>query len=137
MVDAFAQDRKPLSAGQVDLQLSMSSTGVWKQDAELDAIVEAAVRFLSLYKDVNPSDAHLKTKLLVEFEIVWREIIDPFLGTHSLLYRHFSDRGYLSQELLDPESYATLASVRRQVIQNRQHENLAASSGGAGNSTTE
>jgi hypothetical protein len=137
MIDAFVQERKALSAARVDLRLSMSSTGVWKQDAELDTIVEASARFLSLYMDVNPSDAHLKTKLLVEFEIVWREIIDPFLGTHPLLCRHFSDGGYLSQELLDPESYAMLTSIRRQVIQNRQHENVAASSSGAGNSATE
>ena len=110
----------------------MSFTGIWKQDAELQAIVQVAARFLSLYKDVIPSDPHLKKWLLLEFEVVWREIIDPFLVVHPLLSRHFSDGGYLSQELLGLELYAILNNIRKQVIQHRNREQRTASSSGVG-----
>ena len=78
----------------------------------------------------------LKAKLLMEFEIVWREIIDPFLGVHPLLSMHFSDGGYLSQELLGHSLYAILTNIRKQVIQNRKREQMAASSSDAGVSMT-
>jgi hypothetical protein len=135
IIDAFVQEGRSLSADQVDLQSSMSFTSVWKQDAELGAIVEVAGRFLSLYKDVSPSDAHLKAKLLMEFEVVWREIIDPFLSVHPSLSNRFSDGGYLSQELLGIELYAILTSIRKQIIQHRKREERADSSGGVGIST--
>jgi hypothetical protein len=136
-IDTFVQDREPISASRVNLQVCMSFTGIWKQDAELEPIVEAATCFLSLYKDVSPSEPHLKARLLMEFEIVWREIIDPFLVVHPLLSMHFSDGGYLSQELLGHSLYATLSNIRKQVIQNRKREQIAASSSDAGVSMTE
>ena len=137
MIDAFVQAEKPFSAGRVDLQVAMSFTSVWKQDAELQAISEVAVRFLALYKDVDPSDVHLKAKLLVEFEVVWREVIDPFLSIHPSLSRHFSGGGYLSKELLGPELYAILTGIRKQVIQSRKREQKAASSSTASISMSE
>lgn len=100
MIDSFIHHGKPISADEVDLTLSMSSTGVWKQGAELDAIVEVAARFLSLYKGVDPSNKDLKATLLEDFETVWRVIIDGLLSTHPMLGRHFSDGGYLIQELI-------------------------------------
>ena len=120
MIDAFVQEKKPYSAGRVDLQAAMNFTSVWKQDAELQAISEMAARFLSLYKDVNPSDVNLKTWLLMEFEVVWREVIDPFLAEDPLLSKQFSDGGYLSKELLGLDSYTILTGIRQQVIQNRK-----------------
>jgi hypothetical protein len=122
MIDAFVQKRKQLSASQVDLRLSMRSTGVWKQDAKLGAIVEVATSFLALYNDADPSDPHLKFNLLGEFEVVWREIIDHFLDKHRSPFWEFVNGGRLCQELLDPESYAILTSIRRQVIQKRKRE---------------
>jgi hypothetical protein len=138
MIDAFVQDREPLSESRVNLQVCMGFTGIWKQDAELEPIVEVGVRFLSLYKDVSPSESRLKAMLLVDFEIVWREIIDPFLGVHPLLSRHFSDGGYLSEELLGPDLYTMLTNIRKQVIRNRERERewMAASSSGASISLT-
>lgn len=122
MTDAFLQDGESLSTSRVNLQVCMSSTGIWKQDAELEPIVEAATCFLSLYKDVSPSEPHLKARLLMDFEVVWREIIDPFLGAHPLLSRHFSDGGYLSEELLGLDSYNILTNIRKQVIRNRERK---------------
>lgn len=39
MIDTFIQERMQLSASHIDLRVSMRSTGVWKQDAKLGAIV--------------------------------------------------------------------------------------------------
>lgn len=136
MIDAFVQDREPLSASRVNIPVCMSFTRIWKQDAELEPIVEMAVRFLSLYKDVSPSDPHLKAKLLVEFEVVWREIISPFLDVDPLLCKHFSDGGYLSQELFGPDLYTILTDIRKKIIQNRKREEVAASSSSASISLT-
>jgi hypothetical protein len=131
MTDAFAWGGKPLCTDQVDLQVVMAFTGIWKQDAKLQAIVQVAARFLSLYKDVNPSDPHLKRELLTEFEVVWREIIDPLLGVHPSLSRHFSDGGYLCPELLGLDLYDILTEIRKQVMQNRKRTQTAVSSSGA------
>jgi hypothetical protein len=136
-INTFVQDREPTSASRVNLQVAMAFTGIWKQNAELQAIVQVATRFLSLYKDVSPSDSHLKKRLLLEFEVVWREIIDPLLGVHPLLSRHFSDGGYLCSELLGLDLSAILTDIRMQIIQNRKRGRIAASSSGAGASMTE
>lgn len=106
----------------------MSSTGIWKQDAQLDKVVEVAARFLLLYKGVDSAGANLKGKLLVEFEVVWREVIDPFLDTHPMLSRRFSDGGHLSEELLGSESYATLKTIRKNVLRMRKEATEADSS---------
>jgi hypothetical protein len=79
-----------------------------------------AVYFLQLYKDVDPAAANLKVKLLMEFEVIWREVIDPFLGTHPLLSESFSDGGHLFQELLGPESYAILKTIRENFVRMRK-----------------
>jgi hypothetical protein len=120
MIEVFIQRQRPLATSQVILQLVMSSTGVWKQDAQLDTVARVATRFLLLYKDVDPAAANLKVKLLMEFEVVWREVIDPFLDAHPLLSKSFSDGGHLSEELLGPESYAILKTIRENVIRMRK-----------------
>jgi hypothetical protein len=137
MIDAFVQKRTPLSASQVDLGLSMRSTGVWKQDAKLGAIAEVAASFLALYNDADPSDPRLKLRLLGDFEVIWREVIDHFLDKRRPLFWEFVGGGHLFQDLLGPESYAMLTSIRKQVIQNRKREQGPGSSGGAGISITE
>ncbi|GAB7336533.1 hypothetical protein MBLNU13_g09809t1 [Cladosporium sp. NU13] len=106
MIDIFVQERMQVSVSHIDLQDTMRSTGVWKQDAKLDAIVEVAANFLALYKDVNPSDSLLKFNLLVDFEVVWREVIDHYFDKHRLSFWEFVDGGRLCQHLLDPEPYA-------------------------------
>jgi hypothetical protein len=130
MIEVFIQRQRPLATSQVILQLVMSSTGVWKQDAQLDTVARVATRFLLLYKDVDPAAANLKVKLLMEFEVVWREVIDPFLGTHPLLSKSFSDGGHLFEELLGPESYAILKTIREDVIRMRKEAMEAGSSCG-------
>jgi hypothetical protein len=120
MIRVFVQNQRPLATSQVNLQVVMSFTGVWKQDAQLETVVEVAVYFLQLYKDVDPAAANLKVKLLMEFEVVWREVIDPFLDAHPLLSKSFSDGGHLSEELLGPESYAILKTIRENVIRMRK-----------------
>lgn len=137
MIDTFVQEKKQLSASDVDLQLSMRSTEVWKQDAKLGAIVEVAANFLALYKDAVPSDPLLKFKLLGEFEVVWREVIDHYFDKRRMSFWEFVNGGRLCQNLLDPEPYAMLSSIRRQVIQKRHHDHRAAGSTGAGDSVTE
>jgi hypothetical protein len=79
----------------------------------------------------------MKFKLLDEFEVVWREIIDHFLDKRRSLFWEFVNGGRLCQELLDPESYAILTSIRRQVIQKRKREQWEASFSEAGISMTE
>jgi hypothetical protein len=69
MIRVFVQNRRPLATSQVNLQGVMSFTGVWKQNAQLETVVEVAVYFLQLYKDVDPAAANLKVKLLMEFEV--------------------------------------------------------------------
>jgi hypothetical protein len=120
MIRVFVQNQRPLATSQVNLQVVMSFTGVWKQDAQLETVVEVAVYFLQLYKDVDPTAANLKVRLLMEFEVVWREVIDPFLDAHPLLSKSFSDGGHLSEELLGPESYAILKTIRENVIRMRK-----------------
>lgn len=131
MVEIFMQQKKAVSTSQVNLQQAMSFAGIWKDDAQLDTIVEVATRFLLLYKDVDPSHADLKTKLLFEFEVVWREIIDPFLSTHLLTYRDFREGGTLFPELLGPETCIMLKSIRTNVLRARQRGSDAVSSSGA------
>lgn len=130
MIGVFAQHGRAPSNTQVDLGRLMSSTGIWKQDAQLDKVVEVAARFLLLYKDVDSADAKLKGKLLVEFEVLWREVIDPFISIHPLLSRHFSDGGHLFPELLGSESYASLRTIRTNILRMRKEEEEAGSSCG-------
>jgi hypothetical protein len=137
MIDTFVQERTQLSASHIDFRVSMRSTGVWKQDAKLGAIVEVAANFLALYKDVILSDPLLKFKLLSEFEVVWRELIDHYFDKRRISFWEFVNGGHLCQNLLDPEPYAMLSSIRRQVIQKRQHDQMVASSAGMGDSMTE
>jgi hypothetical protein len=128
MIEDFVQQRSTLSNTRVDLRLLMSSTGIWKQDAQLDTVVEVAARFLLLYSGVEPAAASLKVELLREFEIVWREVIDPFLGTHPSLSKNFSDGGHLLPKLLGPESHEILQSIRADVIRTREEAKEAGSS---------
>ena len=137
MIDTFVQEKIQLSASRIDLRESMRSTGVWKQGAKLGAIVEVAANFLALYKDAIPSDPRLKFNLLAEFEVVWREVIDHYFDKRRLPFWEFVDGGRLCQNLLDPEPYAMLSSIRRQVIQKRQHDQMVASSTSAVEPTTE
>lgn len=130
MIEVFIQQRSTLSSTRVDLRLLMSSTGIWKQDAQLDPVAEVATRFLLLYSGVDPAAATLKARLLMEFEVVWREVIDPFLSTHPLLSKNFSDGGHLFEELLGPESYAALKTIRENVIRMRKKAAEAGSSCG-------
>ena len=130
MTEAFVQQRSALSDTRVDLRLLMSSTGIWKQDAQLDTVVEVATCFLLLFSGVDPAAANLKVGLLREFEIVWREVIDPFLSTHPSLSKNFSDGGHLFPELLGPESHATLNSIRANVIRARKEAEEAGNSRG-------
>ena len=130
MIEDFVQQRSTLSNTRVDLRLLMSSTGIWKQDAQLDTVVAVATRFLLLYNGVDPAAAKLKAALLREFEIVWREVIDPFLGTHPLLFKNFSDGGHLLPKLLDPESHEILQSIRANVIRTRKEAKEAGNSRG-------
>lgn len=136
MIDTFVQEGMQLSASRVDLRVSMHSTGVWKQGAKLGAIVEVAANFLALYKDAVPSDPLLKVNLLVDFEVVWREVIDHYFDKRRLSFWEFVDGGRLYQNLLDPEPYTMLSSIRRQVIQKRQHVQMVANSTGAVEPTT-
>jgi hypothetical protein len=115
MTEAFVQQRSALSNTQVDLRLLMSSTGIWKQDAQLDTVVKVATCFLLLYHGVDPAAADLRVQLLMEFEVVWRQVIDPFLST-SPLSKNFSDGGHLFSELLGSELHETLQSIRANVI---------------------
>lgn len=130
MIEDFFQQKSALSNIRVDLRLLMSSTGIWKQDAQLDTVVAVATRFLLLYNGVDPAAAKLKAALLREFEIVWREVIDPFLGTHPLLFKNFSDGGHLLPKLLDPESHEILQSIRANVIRTRKEAKEAGNSHG-------
>lgn len=108
----------------------MSSTGIWKQDAQLDTVVEVATCFLLLFSGVDPAAANLKVGLLREFEIVWREVIDPFLSTHPSLSKNFSGGGHLFPELLGPESHEILQSIRANVIRTRKEAKEAGNSRG-------
>lgn len=137
MVEAFIQQRKAVSTSQVNLQQAMSFTGIWKDGAQLDTIVEVTTRFLLLYKDFSPSHADLKAKLLLEFEVVWREVIDSFLSTHPSTSRDFREGGTLLQQLLGPEIYTMLSSIRTNIIRSRQRETGADSSSGAALPTSE
>lgn len=130
MIEVFIQQRSTLSSTRVDLRLLMSSTGIWKQDAQLDTVAEVATHFLLLYNGVDPAVATLKVKLLMEFEVVWREVIDPFLSTHPLISKNFYDGGHLFEELLGPESYAILKTIRENVIRVRKKVAEASSSCG-------
>jgi hypothetical protein len=133
MTEAFVQQRSALSNTRVDLRLLMSSTGIWKQDAQaaqLDTVVEVATCFLLLFSGVDPAAANLKFELLREFEIVWREVIDPFLSTDPSLSKNFSGGGHLFPELLGPESHATLNSIRANVIRARKEAEEAGNSRG-------
>ena len=130
MTEAFVQQRSALSDTRVDLRLLMSSTGIWKQDAQLDTVVEVATCFLLLFSGVDPAAANLKVGLLREFEIVWREVIDPFLSTHPSLSKNFSDGGHLFSELLGPESHEILQSIRANVIRTRKEAKEAGNSRG-------
>jgi hypothetical protein len=95
-----------------------------------------AANFLALYKDAVPSNPLLKFNLLEDFEVVWREVIDHYFDKRRLSLWEFVDGGRLRQNLLDPEPYAMLSSIRRQVIQKRQHVQMVANSTGAVESTT-
>lgn len=130
MIEVFVQQRSTLSSTRIDLRLLRSSTGIWKQDAQLDTVAEVATHFLLLYNGVDPAAANLKAKLLMEFEVVWREVIDPFLSTHPLLSKNFSDGGHLFEELVGPESYAILKTIRGNVIRMRKKAAEAGSSSG-------
>lgn len=130
MTEDFVQQRSALSNTRVDLRSLMSSTGIWKQDAQLDTVAEVATCFLLLYHGVDPADANLGVQLLTEFEVVWREVIDPFLSADRSLFRNFSDGGHLVQELLGPELYATLKSIREDVIRTRKKAEEAGGSRG-------
>lgn len=130
MIEVFVQQRSTLSSTRIDLRLLMSSTGIWKQGAQLDTVVEVATRFLLLYNGVDPAVATLKARFLMDFEVVWREVIDPFLSTHPLLSKNFSDGGHLFEELVGPESYAILKTIRGNVIRMRKKAAEAGSSSG-------
>lgn len=130
MIEVFVQQRSTLSSTRIDLRLLMSSTGIWKQGAQLDTVVEVATRFLLLYNGVDPAVATLKVRFLMDFEVVWREVIDPFLSTHPLLSKNFSDGGHLFEELVGPESYAILKTIRGNVIRMRKKAAEAGSSSG-------
>jgi hypothetical protein len=92
---------------------------------------------LGLYNDADPSDPLLKFKLLGEFEVVWREVIDHFLDKRHSLFWEFVDGGHLVPDLLDPGSYAILTNIRKHVIQDRKREQSAAIPGGGSKSMTE
>lgn len=84
-----------------------------------------------LYKEVGPSRADLNIKLLLEFEVVWREVIDPFISTHPTTSKSFCEGDTLFQELLGPETHTILRNLRSNVVRSWEREKDTGGSIGA------
>jgi hypothetical protein len=57
----------------------MKATGKWQQNADLKNIFALAAWILQLYKDVDPSDPGLVSKICNDCDTIWKRVILPML----------------------------------------------------------
>lgn len=116
IVDVVVQQHEPLNArAEINLWYPMRDTGVWKSNAQLGGIVALAVEILKLYADIELPDPHLGTKVLTDFEEIWRHMIDPVFesGSQSRMIRQFRGGGWLRKILLGADMYERMTRIRK------------------------
>lgn len=90
----------------------MRDTGAWKPDVQLQTVVDLSMEVLRVYREEDLLRPDLVLELLKDFEVMWLEVIDPMLDNGSELLRLFADGGYIRKNLLGPELYEKMTTIR-------------------------
>lgn len=97
----------------------MRTTGAWRPDVQLQTVVDLSTEVLRVYGDVNFSQSDLVLDILKDFEVMWLEVLDPMLNNGSELLRLFADGGYIRKNLLGPELYEKMTTIRNGLKRDR------------------
>jgi len=113
IVDVVVQQGGVLNAGEeINLWYPMRETRVWKANPQLRGIVQLSVEILKMFRGVHLPDAEIKSKVLGDFEEIWRYMVDPLLEKEPILLRQFIGGGWLRKELLGNDLHQQMTEIR-------------------------
>lgn len=113
IVDVVVQQGEVLNADEeINLWYPMRDTRVWKANAQLGGIVQLSVEILKMFRGVHLPDAEIMSKVLGDFEEIWRYMIDPLFEREQILLRQFVGGGWLRKDLLGDHLHQWMTEIR-------------------------
>lgn len=113
IVEVVVRQNKTLRPeAKIDLRFPMRATGAWRPDVQLQTVVDLSFEVLRVYGDVDFSHSDLVLDILKDFEVMWLEVLDPMLDNGSELHHLFAGGGYIRKNLLGPELYEKMTTIK-------------------------